>query len=95
MPMIRAVVAQSPDQSWHCLRQPQWMALLRRDISASTWPRFFIDISEENFQQLIQQLKDSRTIEIDSMYSLLASLALVKLDKPASSSTIISETNST
>jgi hypothetical protein len=95
MPMIRAVVAQSPDQSWQCLRQPQWMALIRRDISASKWPRFFIDISEENYQQLIQQLKDSRTIDIDSMNSLLDSLALVKLDHSASSSTMIPEKKST
>jgi len=52
--MVRVVLVGWSDGDWKLYRQPQWMAEVRRDPTASTLPRRHFDLEESAFQQALK-----------------------------------------
>ncbi len=54
--MIRAVLVGPHEGTWRLYRQPQWMAEVRRDPSATARPRRIFDIEDDAFPLALEAL---------------------------------------
>ena len=52
--MIRVVLAGWSDDDWRLLRQPQWMAEVRRSPEAAGLPRKHFDLPEAAFPAVLE-----------------------------------------
>lgn len=80
--LIRALVVLSPDQTWHVFRQSQWMAHLRRDISAANWPKLHFDISENDFLSMLQALAEWQKTPPEEINRVLERFGAVTIASP-------------
>ena len=52
--MVRSVLVHDPAGRWRLFRQQQWMAEVRRNIEASSWTKFHLDMDEPVYLQMLK-----------------------------------------
>jgi hypothetical protein len=78
--MVRAVLVGRSESSWELYRQPQWMAEVRRDPSASELPRRHFDLEETAFARALEIWgREAAGSSLDSALATLNELGAVEV----------------
>lgn len=80
--MIRAVLARDPDYGWKLFRQPQWMAIVRRQTAAAQWDRSFWDIPDQDFAKFLELLPDWKDFDRTDLEKQLQTLGVSPVMTP-------------